>query len=115
MSEENRCPSTAPIWNRLDQHSAQLVEMQREQGRFEGRLEAMSNHIDRSFKDIQEMFVRMDSKMDSQHKDLQEKIGEHSAALNQSKGSYQFGAWALGTVLAVIVTIAAVWNIAFGA
>ena len=103
-----------PLWNRLDQHSAQIIQIQRDQGRLEGRLDSLEVRLDRAFKEITEALTRMETKQDGREKEMRQLVEAQSDQLSQAEGARRSLVWAGSTLIAIISTVAIVWNTVFG-
>lgn len=108
-------PENMPsLWNRVDQHSAQIAQMQRDQGRVEGRLDSVESQLNRFQISVMEKLDRMEAKQDKNVTDMRELLSAHSNSLSQAEGAKKTFMWISATGLSVIIAIVAIWNAVFG-
>ena len=81
--------SQDPIWQKLNQHDQDMLNLQLKQARIEERLAIMDERIDRNQTELVKTLYRIEAKTD-----------ENSKWMNESRGGLRFGKWMAATAAA---------------
>jgi len=79
-----------PVWEKLNQHDKDMMNLQLKQARIEERIAIMDERIDRNQHELVEGLARIESKVDST-----------TQWMNESRGGLRFGKWLAGVSVAV--------------
>lgn len=90
------------VWQRIDEHSAVINQMQIDHAKSEARADARLEHLEQGQARHLEIMVRIERKIDSRHDELLKILAENTAQINQAQGGVRFGKWMAGVGLTLI-------------